>query len=78
MLLSKAFGERLLSDLYQGKDPRNIGTYSTAEAVHYLRVPYSTMRSWVFGARYKTKLGSQGYFILKSCLSVLKPKEHNL
>ncbi|MUG94178.1 DUF433 domain-containing protein [Scytonema sp. UIC 10036] len=50
-----------MNDLYQGKDPRNIGTYSAAEAVHYLRVPYSTVRSWVFGARYKTKLGSKRF-----------------
>lgn len=50
-----------MSDLYQGKDPRNIGTYSAAEAVHYLRVPYSTVRSWVFGTRYKTKLGSRPF-----------------
>ena len=50
-----------MSDLYQGKDPRNIGTYSAADAVHYLRVPYSTVRSWVFGARYKTKAGSKRF-----------------
>lgn len=54
-------GEQLLSDLYQGKDPRNIGTYSATEAVHYLRVPYSTVRSWAFGARYNTKLGSKRF-----------------
>ncbi len=50
-----------MSDLYQGKDPRNIGTYSAADAVRYLHVPYSTVRSWVFGARYKTKLGSKRF-----------------
>ncbi len=50
-----------MSDLYQGKDPRNIGTYSAADAVHYLHVPYSTVRSWVSGARYKTKLGSKRF-----------------
>ncbi|MDF5719728.1 MAG: DUF433 domain-containing protein [Rhizonema sp. PD37] len=50
-----------MSNLYQGKDPRNIGTYSAMDAVHYLRVPYSTVRSWVFGARYKTKAGSKRF-----------------
>lgn len=40
-----------MNELYQGKDPRHIGTYTAAEASRYLRVPLSTVRSWVFGSR---------------------------
>lgn len=45
-------------DLYKGQDPRNIPNYTAKEAAHYLRVPLSTARSWVFGYLYKTKSGS--------------------
>ncbi|MDY6901757.1 MAG: DUF433 domain-containing protein [Cyanobacteriota bacterium] len=61
-----------MSDLYQGKDPRNIGTYSVAEAVHHLRVPYSTVRSWVFGARYRTKAGSKRF---EPVITIPEPRE---
>ncbi|WP_414624578.1 DUF433 domain-containing protein [Calothrix sp. CCY 0018] len=64
-----------MSDLYQGKDPRNIGNYSVAEAVHHLRVPYSTVRSWVFGARYKTKSGSKRF---EPVVTIPKPDERLL
>jgi uncharacterized protein (DUF433 family) len=40
-----------LIDIYGGKDPRDIPTYSAAEVARYLRVPASTVRSWVFGCR---------------------------
>ncbi|MGB6298847.1 MAG: DUF433 domain-containing protein [Rivularia sp. (in: cyanobacteria)] len=64
-----------MSDLYQGKDPRNIGTYSVAEAVHHLRVPYSTVRSWVFGARYRTKAGSKRF---EPVINIPEPQERLL
>jgi uncharacterized protein (DUF433 family) len=50
-----------LVDLYQGVDPRHVATYTTAEAVRYLRVPSSTLRSWVFGTQYKTQSGSKRF-----------------
>ncbi len=40
-----------LIDIYGGKDPRDIPTYTAAEVARYLRVPASTVRSWVFGCR---------------------------
>ena len=46
-----------MADIYQGVDPRHIATYSTAEAVRYLHVPSSTLRSWVFGTQRQTQKG---------------------
>ena len=39
-----------MSDFYQGRDPRDIGAYSVAEAAQYVRMPTATLRTWV-GAR---------------------------
>jgi uncharacterized protein (DUF433 family) len=36
-------------DVYDGRDPREIATYTTVEAAHYLRVPEQTLRNWCFG-----------------------------
>lgn len=35
-------------------DPRHLPNYRLPEAAHYLRVPVSTLRSWVFGQAYPT------------------------
>lgn len=39
-------------NIYGGQDPREIPAYSIAEAAHYLRLPPSTLRSWVRVGRY--------------------------
>jgi uncharacterized protein (DUF433 family) len=44
-------------DPYRGKDPRNIATYTVAEAAHYLWLPEKTLRTWVFPRAYPTKRG---------------------
>lgn len=50
-----------MTDLYKGQDPRCIGTYTTTDAAHYLRIPSSTLRSWVFGYRYQTGASSKRF-----------------
>ncbi|MSO30331.1 MAG: DUF433 domain-containing protein [Acidobacteria bacterium] len=45
------------TDLYGGRSPRDIPTYSTAEAAHYLRIPENTIRSWTRGREYPTSRG---------------------
>ena len=47
-----------IKDLYGGKDPRNIPTYSIGDAARYLRIPSSTIRSWTVGYPYRVKDGS--------------------
>ncbi len=44
-------------DLYSGKDPRELPAYTIREAAHYLRIPLSTLRSWVLGRYYPTDRG---------------------
>ncbi|MBD2771120.1 DUF433 domain-containing protein [Iningainema tapete] len=46
-----------MTDLYGGKDPRDIPTYSIIEAAHYLRIPRNTIRSWTMGRNYPTAQG---------------------
>jgi uncharacterized protein (DUF433 family) len=36
-------------DIYRGRDPRTLPAYSVAEAAEYLKIPRSTVRSWVQG-----------------------------
>ncbi len=47
-----------MSDIYGGQDPRDIPIYSFPEAAHYLRLPYSTLRSWVVGRDYPVRAGT--------------------
>lgn len=42
--------------------PKEIGAYTPTEAAHYLRVPLSTLRSWVFGQPYKSPKGPSKFF----------------
>lgn len=37
---------------YGGRDPREIPTYTVAEAAAYVRIPATTLRSWVKGRHY--------------------------
>lgn len=40
------------SDIYAGRDPRDVPMYTVAEAARYLHIPAPTVRSWVFGRDY--------------------------
>ena len=42
-------------DVYAGRDPREIPTYTTVEAAHYLRIPEQTVRNWCFGRSRRTQ-----------------------
>jgi uncharacterized protein (DUF433 family) len=46
-------------DIYAGKDPREVPIYSIADASHYLRIPASTLRTWVHGRAYETRSGNR-------------------
>ncbi len=41
------------------RDPRELPAYSIREAAHYLRIPESTLRSWVLGRYYPTEAGKR-------------------
>lgn len=43
-------------------DPKEAAAYSVAEAAHYLRLPISTLRAWIFGQNYKTTTGKKRQF----------------
>lgn len=45
----------LTDDIYGGQDPRRLPTYSITEAARYLRLPKSTLRSWILGREYPFK-----------------------
>lgn len=44
-------------DVYGGRDPREIPTYNTIDAAHYLRIPEQTIRNWCFGRSWSTSAG---------------------
>lgn len=39
------------TDIYRGRDPRDLPLYTTAEAAMFLHLPESTARAWAFGQR---------------------------
>ena len=41
----------------KSSDPREFPNYRLPEAAHYLRVPESTLRTWIFGLAYRTTSG---------------------
>jgi hypothetical protein len=45
-------------DIYGGKDPRTMPSYSIGDASRYLRIPSSTIRSWIVGYTYPVKDGT--------------------
>lgn len=47
--------------IYDGLDPREIPSYGTAEAGHYLGIPLATLRSWVGGRYYPTRKGRKHF-----------------
>lgn len=50
------------SDLYQGRDPRELPAYTMADAARYLHVPAATLRSWFAGRTYPRRHGGVGAF----------------
>jgi len=44
--------KRRRSDIYGGKDPRDMPAYTMTEAARYLRLAPATLRSWVMGRPY--------------------------
>lgn len=44
-------------DIYHGRDPREIPTYSLVEAAHFLQIPKVTLASWIRGRYYPTRAG---------------------
>lgn len=67
-------------EIYGGRDPRDVPLYPVREAAHYLRLPESTLRSWVYGRTYP-KSGGTGVF--EPIIALPEPDEkalsfHNL
>ncbi len=48
-------------DIYRGRDPRDIPTYSFTEASHWLQIPIKTLRSWIRGRYYPTTSGQRKF-----------------
>lgn len=48
-----------MTDLYQGRDPRDIPTYTIPDAARYLRIPAGTIRSWTVGRSYPVTEGKR-------------------
>ena len=44
-----------------GTDKRDMAVYNMADAAHYLGLPYSTVKSWVVGQRYRTPDGEEKF-----------------
>jgi len=42
-------------NIYRGRDPREVPTYTTVEAGHYLRIPEQTVRNWCFGSSWSKR-----------------------
>jgi uncharacterized protein (DUF433 family) len=47
-----------MTDMYEGRDPREIPAYTVGETAYYLRVSDSTLRHWLAGHSYKTSQGT--------------------
>ncbi|MFN6518661.1 MAG: DUF433 domain-containing protein [Nostoc sp. CreGUA01] len=62
-----------MTELYGGKDPRDIPTYSISDAARYLRIPTGTIRSWTVGRYYPISNGSN-FFRPLIPIRHLKPK----
>jgi uncharacterized protein (DUF433 family) len=45
------------TDIYGGRDPRDVPVYSVAEAAGFLRLPVTTLRQWVQGGKHSTRAG---------------------
>lgn len=58
-------------DIYRGHDPREIATYSIAEAAHWLQIPRTTLQAWVGGHPYRA-----GGKLKRSDPVILIPDQH--
>jgi uncharacterized protein (DUF433 family) len=47
------------ADIYGGKDPRDLPAYTVPIAARIVRLPATTLRSWVRGRSYPTKTGTR-------------------
>jgi uncharacterized protein (DUF433 family) len=56
-------------------DPREVPTYSIPEVAHYLRMPESTLSSWVRGRNYPVKAGQKRFAPL---IQIADPKHRLL
>jgi uncharacterized protein (DUF433 family) len=66
---------RLRPEIYRGRDPREIPTYTTVEAAHYLHVPEQTLRNWCFGRSWY----SDGKSItVRAVIHAADPRQHML
>jgi uncharacterized protein (DUF433 family) len=50
------------SDIYGGRDPREVPAYRFSDAASYLEIPVTTLRAWSRGMNYANKDGTKGYF----------------
>ncbi|MFN2529681.1 MAG: DUF433 domain-containing protein [Pyrinomonadaceae bacterium] len=50
------------SDIYGGRDPREIPAYRVTDAASYLGIPVTTLRAWGRGMNYGQPGGAKGYF----------------
>ena len=48
-----------LMDIYEGKDPARLPSYTVAETAHWLALPMATVRAWVLGRHYPTEAGKK-------------------
>ena len=48
-------------DIYGGKDPRDIPTYTASTVARYLKIPESTIRSWTRGYNYSVNEGNRKF-----------------
>ena len=51
-------------DIYGGKDPRNIASYTIGSAARYLNIPGATIRSWTAGRKYPVNDGNKAFLPL--------------
>lgn len=50
-----------MTDIYRGKDPREIPAYGVTEASRYLGIPKGTLRGWTLGQSYEVR-GQRRFF----------------
>lgn len=52
---------RKARDIYGGRDPREIPQYGIWEAAHWLKIPASTLESWIKGRHFYTRQGKRRF-----------------
>lgn len=57
--MSRKAAAKAKASAYGGEDPRDIPSYPIAYAARLIAVPLSTLRAWVAGRSYATRLGSK-------------------